>query len=718
MVAQNISSLAGQVRNLTTSSINGVAPISTGFAFGDYLYWNGSVWNVGDTNISLGGNAGQTSQGSAAVAVGQFAGQSSQGSSAVAVGQYAGNSGQATGAVAVGQGAALNNQTANAIAIGNGAGTSNQGGTAIAIGNSAGRLLQSTSAIAIGASCGYNNQGINAIAIGIGSASTLQGTNAVSIGPFTGKNAQGVNAIAIGIEAGGNVQGTNTVAIGPFAGSTILGTNSIAVGAFASQSGLSTNTIVLNATGVALNPQVSSALYIAPVRNTVNANSLPLVYDTVTKEVTYTSVLTVSSIVSNNVSTLSEQVGTLTATNITASTLNVSTINQTAPTGNTLTVDAIYGNDTTAALDRYAKPFSTITAALALATSGQNVVVRPGTYNETLVMPDGVSVTGAGAQCVIIQKLNVTSNTTLITMSTNNRFENFTANLTTATAGVDLIGCYLPSRATTTSKIRQSVWNISSATTTPCSTIAMYSPGVTANPSTFSSPNIIQRTTLNVASGNSGFTRGIYVNGPNRFAVRDMVVNARGISSIGIETANADAFADVKTTSVYGEAFDIRRGQGNLLLGFTNLQNATSGTSSFSVVTEPSFTTFGVSGNFDANQTYYIAPGVIPETLVPILLTSRFEIPITQNMILFSGTMRFTASIPVNGSVTFNVYKFIGGGGTAILVYTMTIVAGGPTQIINQESSVDFRKGDTFYTTLETINNPGTGVFTATLGFY
>ena len=150
-------------------------------------------------------------------------------------------------------------------------------------------------------------------------------------------------------------------------------------------------------------------------------------------------------------------------------------------------------------------------------------------------MPDGVSVTGAGTQCVIIQKLNVTSNTTLITMSTNNRFENFTANLTTATNGVDLIGCYLPSRATTTSKIRQSVWNISSATTSPCSTIAMYSPGVTANPSTFSSPNIIQRTTLNVATGNSGLCRGILVSGPNRFAVRDMVVYATGDHRLPIE---------------------------------------------------------------------------------------------------------------------------------------------------------------------------------------
>jgi len=427
---------------------------------------------------------------------------------------------------------------------------------------------------------------------------------------------------------------------------------------------------------------------------------------------------TMSSIVANNISTLTEQVGSLIATTINVSSINISSLSQTAPIGNTLTVDAIYGNDTTAALDRYAKPFSTITAALALATSGQNVIVRPGTYNESLIMPDGVSVTGAGTQCVIIQKLNVTSNTTLITMSTNNRFENFTANLTTATNGVDLIGCYLPSRATTTSKIRQSVWNISTATTTPCSTIAMYSPGTTANPSTFSSPNIIQRTTLNVASGNSGLTRGIYVNGPNRFAVRDMVVNARGISSIGIETANPNAFADVKTTSVYGEALDIFRGQGNLELGFTNLQNGTCGSSSFSVVLEPSFTTFGVVGDLKTNHLYYIVPGVVSEATADVLDAANLaEIPVTQNLILIAGTMIFSGTLNSGVSLTFNLYKRIGGVAPDILVYTLQLTTS-QKKVVNQRLSVEFDNGDTYYATLTTVGNPEVGTFTTTLSFY
>jgi len=74
------------------------------------------------------------------------------------------------------------------------------------------------------------------------------------------------------------------------------------------------------------------------------------------------------------------------------------------PTGNTLTVDSVYGNDTTAATDPYRLPFLTIQAALNTALPGQNVRVRAGVYNESLVIPNDVSLTGDAPQAVIIQK--------------------------------------------------------------------------------------------------------------------------------------------------------------------------------------------------------------------------------------------------------------------------------------------------------------------------
>ena len=54
---------------------------------GDYIFWNGA-WVLGDTNISLGGFAGFTGQGTNAVAIGTSAGSTGQGVSAVAIGYH------------------------------------------------------------------------------------------------------------------------------------------------------------------------------------------------------------------------------------------------------------------------------------------------------------------------------------------------------------------------------------------------------------------------------------------------------------------------------------------------------------------------------------------------------------------------------------------------------------------------------------------------------
>jgi hypothetical protein len=254
------------------------------------------------------------------------------------------------------------------------------------------------------------------------------------------------------------------------------------------------------------------------------------------------------------------------------------------PVGNTLTVDAVYGNDTTAAADRYAKPFLTISAALALAASGQLVVINAGTYNESLVVPDNVSVTGTGAQAVIIQKLGVTANTTLLTMGVNSRVENFTANLSSS-GNFNLVGVHFPNATPTTAKLRNSIWTITSTTVNAPTIVGVLADGATAAPTTaFVTANAIQRSSINVISSSTGISRGIYITGANRFPVRDIVINARGTGTniIGVETTNADSFADIKTTTIFGTLNDINRLAGNIQLGFTDLVQNNSNGNSFS----------------------------------------------------------------------------------------------------------------------------------------
>ena len=61
---------------------------ATGTNYSDYIFWNNntSTWDVGNTTIHIGSNAGQTSQGLNAVAIGTNAGRTGQGANSIAIG--------------------------------------------------------------------------------------------------------------------------------------------------------------------------------------------------------------------------------------------------------------------------------------------------------------------------------------------------------------------------------------------------------------------------------------------------------------------------------------------------------------------------------------------------------------------------------------------------------------------------------------------------------
>lgn len=321
------------------------------------------------------------------------------------------------------------------------------------------------------------------------------------------------------------------------------------------------------------------------------------------------------------------------------------------PVGNTLTVDAVYGNDVSGAASPYIFPFLTIGAALSNASAGQLVFVNPGTYNESLTVPANVSLNGAGAQAVVIQRLNVTSNTTLLTMGSNCRAENFTANLSSA-SNVDLIGVDFPDGTVPTAKLRNSIWTVTSTALGSNSILGCRSSGTSAT--TFASANMIQRSTLNVISSGGGPTRGILVNGSNRFSVRDIVINARGTGTniVGVETTNAGAFFDSKTTTINGTTHDINRSAGNIQLGFTDLVNNDANGNSFSVSTEPNHIYYGVIGNV-GNGTSFLAPGSIPFNSLP---TTEFGLPFAQPVMIFEAVFRATNPL-TTGVATFTLHK-------------------------------------------------------------
>ena len=145
--------------------------------------------------------------------------------------------------------------------------------------------------IALGENAGVTDQQAQAVAIGRLAGQTSQGANSVAIGVIAGQTSQGSGAVAIGGNAGVTNQGAQAVAVGVNVGVASQGAYSVAIGAAAGNSNQPANTIILNATGIAVNGVAAqtNSFYVDPIRTT--ANGTPLMYNSTTKEITYSTVL-------------------------------------------------------------------------------------------------------------------------------------------------------------------------------------------------------------------------------------------------------------------------------------------------------------------------------------------------------------------------------------------------------------------------------------------
>lgn len=380
---------------------------------------------------------------------------------------------------------------------------------------------------------------------------------------------------------------------------------------------------------------------------------------------------------------------------------------QRTPTGNTLFVDAVYGNDALGASNPNAYPFKTISAALLSALSGNLVVVNAGTYNETLTIPNGVSLSGTGAQAVVIQKLNVTQDTTLITAGSNCRIENFTANLSSS-GNYNLTGINFPSGTSINTKLRNSIWTITSTASGSPTIIGVLSAGTSST--AYNPANAIQRSTINVISSSLGISRGILVSGPNRFSVRDIVVYARGTGTnvIGVETTDASAVFEVKTSTVGGITHDINRNLGTILLGATDLLNNDANGNSFSVTQAPASFQYGVIGSLASNRRYYLVAGTATtssltnEAIGSAYSSAKaFPIVLTQASIVIELSITYTETLAVGQSLTFSIHK----NRTAPAVLSLTLNPGENVKNIRTQSVV-FAADDTIDATIEVVGNP------------
>jgi hypothetical protein len=401
--------------------------------------------------------------------------------------------------------------------------------------------------------------------------------------------------------------------------------------------------------------------------------------------------------------------------------VTISSITSDYARGNTLTVDAVYGNDTNAALNPNSVPFLTIGAALAAASSGNNVIINAGVYNESITIPANVCVTGASTQAVIIQKLGVVANTTLVTLNNNSRMENITCNLTSA-GNYNLTGVEYATGASITAKIRTSVINVTSTTVNGPTILGVLSAGTSATG--YSSTDAIARTTVNVISSSTGITRGVYITGPNRFTIRETNIYARGtgINIVGFENNHASCVTAIRTSTISGTLYDVNRALGTMLVGGTDLVNNTANGNSFTAAQAPASFALGVSGNLGNNYRYYLLTGTSQATQLTNEAKSNaydpakaLPIPVTQLSLVIANTMSYSNTLPGGTAITLFIYKNL--STTPEITLTMLPADGGLKRLDTQSFSLN--PTDVIRVTIETTGNlGGAGNFQAVIGYY
>ena len=312
--------------------------------------------------------------------------------------------------------------------------------------------------------------------------------------------------------------------------------------------------------------------------------------------------------------------------------------------GNTLTVDQINGNDATASPSGL--PYKTVNAAINNVLSGDTIWILPGTYNLTspISLPNGISLRGLSVQTTIIQMLNVTANTTLITMGENTRVEDLTLKLTSQ-GHYNLTGIEFGGTTTVTGKLRTCVLTVDNSNAPYNSgtseVTAVLASGTGSLGTASFSFNSLKGSTLNVYSNGAGKKRGILVTGQNVMSSRDLniyVAAPANIAStgsyIGVETNNTDNLGSIQlrattigtVSTILGGAYtssDIMQTTPAVITDPTYLASAgiqigpgtdlvtkTAGGKGFSSWVYPTTIYYGIKGNINTtNFNGYLWPG-------------------------------------------------------------------------------------------------------------
>ena len=399
--------------------------------------------------------------------------------------------------------------------------------------------------------------------------------------------------------------------------------------------------------------------------------------------------------------------------------------------GNVLRVDAVNGNDSTAAIG--GSPYLTVQAAITAigAGTGYTIWILPGTYNLTagITIPNGNSLRGLSLQTTTIQMLGVTANTTLLTMGENTRVEDLTLKLTSS-GHYTLKGIVFGGTTSVTAKLRTCLLTVdNSAASSNGSSVVT---GVEASGSgslgvdTFSF-NSLKGSTINVYSNGGGAKRGVLVSGNNIISTRDINIYVRQPTStsstgsyVGVETADTSNTGSIQlrtttigtVTPVAGNTYtasDILQTYPSTIINpaylasagiqigpGTDLVTKTAGGKGFSTYVYPTTVFYGLKGDIKNVHDGYLWPGtqLVSDNNFPDSTANPAFYSIQQPSIL-SGLYASLNTAPGNNHTLTLLVKYTPIS-TGIITNTIFTVTFGATDSVLSfyNGSLNLNRGD------------------------
>lgn len=334
-------------------------------------------------------------------------------------------------------------------------------------------------------------------------------------------------------------------------------------------------------------------------------------------------------------------------------------------------------------------PFKTINGAItainASNAQGVTILVFPGVYDETISIPAGNSLRGISGSTVRISKQNVTSDTTLITMSENTTMEDVSL-LLSSIQHVHLVGVAFPGVSTESAKLKGVTIEVDNSLASAAGTSNVY--GVhsfgTGNP-TISTDNVNDSIIITKSAG-LGTKRSILSDtNPHTFNCRNNILlttSAGGAGSyIAAEVNQVGALLNLRGSSAQGQTADISQTAGRLNIGSTNLQNANANNLGFSTDEQPAILIWAQPGVIAVGTSFY-RPGTAS------LSTTEVFIRLSQKAVIKSLNVRSLIGPGIGLTSTWTIRK---NGLDTPLTVSMT---GTQTSNINEDVSVNFEAGD------------------------